>query len=113
MGRSTHSPSISYGLFCKIIASIKQFPSPSIFSKTFHQSVCVSARILKRDESFPNSHENPLLLVPFSLGKSGGHLGEIQINPKEIRGVNGEIHSFPHCGRVGKPSTVGGKKPDR
>ena len=33
--------------------------------------------------------------VAFSLGKSGGNPGKIQVNPREIQGVNGEIHSFP------------------
>ena len=54
-----------------------------------------------------------MLLVPFLLGKSRGNLGEIQVNLREIRGVNGEIHNLPRCGCVGKPSTVGGKKSDR
>ena len=58
MGRSTHSPSISYGLFCKIIASIKQsnFLHLPFFRKPF-TNLCVSACILKRDESFPNFYE--------------------------------------------------------
>ena len=60
-----------------------------------------------------NMNMEASLRSPYSWGKSGGNLREILVNPGEIQGVNGEIHSFRRCCRVGKPSTVGGKKSDR